>query len=171
MGKDLLKAVTGALLIFLLTNLLFPETFQGTIFAGMVSGYGSANPELQQLYYVLEPGEERQVLDSLSLELSGRLIKLDSGGQVLENSEAVFAKRVGFSDYSEGAAVVGSRVVKIRILPPDKYQRYPVSFAFFRVAEAQRFEQMSNWAVVNVVAGSDDAQTAKTIGELLAHAN
>lgn len=167
MGEKLLKILVGALLLFFVTNLAFPEFFQGTILAAIAPGHGRVEPH--HLYYLIESGDERQFADSLHAGLATRLIGLDVRSQPLPESAAAKAEKlVLLREFNPEKPDPGSRVVKLSLLPTDKDGHLPLCLEFYRVDADKQLQEDSQATVVNVVPGANEDETTEKVAGLLA---
>ena len=164
MGKKLLQVLGGALLIFLLTNLVFPDFFHNRIFAGLSPDFAAVD----HLYLQLESEAERGLVDQLHADLPGSLMNFDQKGMVFSSAAKKAARQIRFAEFSPERAQPGSRVAKVTILPVNEAGQYPVCLEFFEVGSEQKLVAIGNAAGVNIVPGSNDAETAKKIAKLLA---
>lgn len=167
MGEKLLKILVGALLLFVVTNLAFPEFFQGTILAAIAPGHGRVEPH--QLYYLIESGEERQLADSLHAGLASRLIGLDVRTQLLPEAAAPKAEKlVLLREFNPEKPDPGSRVVKLSLLPTDKDGYFPLCLEFYRVDDDKRIHEEAQATIVNLVPGANADETTQKVARLLA---
>ncbi|MFZ5949444.1 MAG: hypothetical protein ACOYXC_01970, partial [Candidatus Rifleibacteriota bacterium] len=85
----------------------------------------------------------------------------------IENESFKRFPQITLLPFDEKKAMPDDFVVKFKIFTADGNGSYPVAFGFYRVTAEKTLKEATNFTRILVLAGKDQAETARTIGEML----
>ncbi|MEW6709022.1 MAG: hypothetical protein AB1403_04300 [Candidatus Riflebacteria bacterium] len=167
-----LKILVGALVLFVLTNLFFPEIFSGKTLAYLAPGLFKPSLPQMRIYYIEEGSEDAQLMALLKRTFASQHFWIDLGGRPIdekhiENEAFQRFPQISLLPFDEKKAMPDDFVVKFKIFTADGNGSYPVAFGFYRVTPEKTLKEATNFTRILVLAGKDQAETARTIGEML----
>ncbi len=172
MGKNFGQIFFGGLLLFVLSNLVFPGWLGFNILAAISPGLGGSS--VQPIYYLLEDCRDDQLSGAIKRKMPEMLVLIDSLGRVAIPDKDV-AGRTGlrpfsFVEFSPDQVNEGSRVAKMVVYHHTDNGGYWVNMAFFRVGSDKSLVQTGNWVRIFIHSGETPGDTVQTIGKMLAMA-
>lgn len=172
MGKNFGQIFFGGLLLFVLSNLVFPGWLGFNILAAISPGLGGSS--VQPIYYLLEDCRDDQLSGAIKRKMPEMLVLIDSLGRVAlpdkDVTDRADLRPFSFVEFSPGLVREGARVVKMLVSERTEKDGYPVNLAFFRVGPDKNLVQTGNWVRIMVSSGETPGDTVQTIGKMLAMA-
>ncbi len=172
MGKNFAQIFFGGLLLFILSNLVFPGWLGFNILAAISPGLGGSS--VQPIYYLLEDCRDVRLRTEIKRKMPEMLVLLDSLGRVARSDKDVADRAdlrpFSFVEFSPDRVNEGARVVKMVVYERTERDGYPLNLAFFRVGADKNLVQTGNWVRIFIHSGETPDDTVNTIGKMLAMA-
>jgi hypothetical protein len=181
MSRKIIAVVMGAMVIFLFTNILFPELFQNTIFAEIARTLQLADDDQLNIHFLIEtqqPSDKPQNIAFIEQILDQQKFAFDQNHNLVQGAKLKEAKAkeklktipATFYAFDQTKTRRGDRVVKAKILPRNEYNKFPIDLKIYTVNSDKKLSPLTNPTRYFLKAQSDYQKSARLIAEFIVNA-
>lgn len=178
MVRNALKITVLALLVFVITNMVFPGIYNGTVLARVSHQLDSVGSRYNNYHLLIEANDganDQIVLDSLRSQLYDHVFAFDITGEIISDQNILEARinqrlrsePVRFVSYNPELLQPGNRMVKAVIFPKNRKSRLPIEFTAFSVNDNRDLVPLTQPAKMLLQLGETPEETSKRTAWLI----
>jgi hypothetical protein len=178
MIRKIFTLVLGAFLLFLFTNIFFPQIFQNTVLASVSRSLSLRSQNCNFCHFVVSADSnlnDPAIVSQIQQFLGRQTFSYDQKGNLVLFSESEYsynAEQTGllpmlFVPYEKDKVRPGHRIVEAVIKTKNEKGLYPVGLTIFTLQSDGRLEPMCSQTQLHFNAGQTESQTAENAAELI----
>jgi hypothetical protein len=178
MIRKIFTLVLGAFLLFLFTNIFFPQIFQNTVLASVSRSLSLQGQNYRYCHYVVRAAAaspESALVSQVQQHLGRNVFSYDQKGNLVLfsefdhelNLEELPLSPILFVPYEKDNPGPGHRIVEAVIQPRNEKEQHPVAVTIFAVQSDGRLEPVCPLTLLHFNAGETSMQTANRAAELI----
>jgi hypothetical protein len=144
--KKIIKIALGSALLFIITNLLFPQLFSNSLLARAIENLGLKTKNYRCVHFNIEtksPSSDTFRPLELKSELGNRIFALDSLKNLIEfdtnfgsnDKKNLSTEPLLFLNFKPGNENTGDRIIKATIHRKDLTDRFPIDIELYEVTD------------------------------------